>query len=73
MKKHIRWIILPLWVVFVFAVIVPLTPEVVAAFLIGAGTVFIMRATSHYLHYGNEGLKFWRWRHQPDPRDISDP
>jgi hypothetical protein len=72
MKKYLKWIVFFLWVVFVFAVIVPFTPEVVGAFVIGAGTGFVMRAASHYLYYGTEGLKFWRWRHQPDPRDVRD-
>jgi hypothetical protein len=68
MKQHIRWMVFVTWLAVVFLVLVPLTPLYVSSFLTVAGTVFLMRATSHYLRYGNEGLKFWRWRNQQEPR-----
>lgn len=69
MKKHLRWIVFALWVLFDFFVIVRRTPELVGTVLTVGGTILVMRVTSHCLYYGREGLKFWRWGHQPTPHE----
>ena len=71
MKKHIRWMVLLAWIPVVIWVLAPMTALWMNSFLTVAGTVFLMKATSHYLYYGTEGLKFWRWNHQRHPRDLS--
>ncbi|MEZ2417511.1 hypothetical protein [Luteibacter sp. RCC_6_2] len=58
------------WVLLYIFLIRPFVPRVLSEFLLVAGTIFVMRLTSRYFYYGKEGLKFWRWHLQQDPRDI---
>jgi len=56
-----------IWLAILFGIIVPFTPSYVGAALSGGGTLYVYRATSRYLQYGADGLKFWRWKSQPLP------
>ena len=70
MKRYLIWLAIPAWLAVDGMVIRPLTSEFVGTALATLGGILVIKLIAHYRHYGNEGLKFWRWRHQPIPSAL---